>query len=94
MLVRLVPSMPPLVFGDLNATPDAPELQPLLHRLRDAWPGSGAAGFTHPANAPTKRIDYVLVPSHFHVRFAFVPVTEASDHWPVVVDLGLEGHDP
>ena len=84
-------SMPTLVFGDLNASPDAPELQPLLDRLRDAWPIAGGSGFTYPANAPTKRIDYVLVSVHFHVRAASVPVSEASDHRSVIADLVLDG---
>lgn len=82
---------PTLVFGDMNATPDAPELQPLLHRLHDAWTGAAGPGFTYPAEAPAKRIDYVLVSAHFHVRTATVPATEASDHRPVVADLVLDG---
>ncbi|HEX6964419.1 MAG TPA: endonuclease/exonuclease/phosphatase family protein [Gemmatimonadaceae bacterium] len=86
-------SVPTLVFGDMNATPDAPELQPLLHRLRDAWATANGStpGFTYPAESPAERIDYVLVSSHFHVRGARVPNTLASDHRPVVVDLVLDG---
>lgn len=80
-------SGPTLVFGDFNAGPDAPELQPLLQRLRDTWDSKVEAGFTYPADKPAKRIDYVLVSNHFRVRSASVAVTEASDHRPVVVDL-------
>ena len=80
---------PTLVFGDLNAGPDAPELQPLLRRLRDTWQSSIEPGFTYPADKPAKRIDYVLTSKHFRVRSASVPVTEASDHRPVLVDLLL-----
>jgi endonuclease/exonuclease/phosphatase family metal-dependent hydrolase len=84
-------SQPTLVFGDMNAKPDAAELRPLLHRLRDAWSSAGVGnGFTYPAEAPSERIDYVLVSAHFHVRSAMVPVTDASDHRPVVVDLVLD----
>jgi endonuclease/exonuclease/phosphatase family metal-dependent hydrolase len=82
-------SMPTIVFGDLNAASDAPELAPLMRRLRDAWPASAGPGFTYPAENPVKRIDYVLVSSEFDVRSATVPATEASDHRPVVVDLVL-----
>lgn len=82
---------PTLVFGDMNATPDAPELAPLLARFRDALAGRGADALTYPADAPTKRIDYVLTSPHFVVRSASVPVTTASDHRPVVVELTLEG---
>jgi endonuclease/exonuclease/phosphatase family metal-dependent hydrolase len=76
-----------LVFGDLNAAPDAPELQPLLVRLRDAWSGSDSPGFTYPADTPRERIDYVLVSPQFTVRSIRVPETQASDHRPVVAEL-------
>jgi endonuclease/exonuclease/phosphatase family metal-dependent hydrolase len=82
-------STPTLLFGDLNAPPDAPELQPLRARLRDAWPAPAGAGFTYPSNAPVRRIDYVLTSPHFLVRDAKVPETIASDHRPVVIDLEL-----
>jgi endonuclease/exonuclease/phosphatase family metal-dependent hydrolase len=82
-------SAPTLLFGDLNAPPDAPEIQPLLDRLHDAWPASAGPGLTDPADVPQKRIDYVLVSKHFRVRSATVPVTLASDHRPVVMDLTL-----
>jgi endonuclease/exonuclease/phosphatase family metal-dependent hydrolase len=60
-----------------------------LARLRDAWPSSAGSGFTYPADHPAKRIDYVLLSPHFRVRSAIVPVTEASDHRPVVVELTM-----
>jgi len=82
-------SAPTLLFGDLNAPPDAAEIQPLLERLHDAWPTSAGAGLTDPADVPRKRIDYVLVSKQFRVRDASVPVTLASDHRPVVVDLSF-----
>ena len=78
-----------LVFGDLNAAPDAPELQPLLARLHDAWSGSDSPGFTYPADTPRERIDYVLVSPQFSVRSVRVPDTQASDHRPVVAELVL-----
>ncbi len=82
-------SVPTLLFGDLNAPPDAQEIQPLLERLNDAWPASAGPGLTDPADEPRKRIDYVLVSKHFRVQSASVPMTLASDHRPVVVDLVL-----
>lgn len=81
---------PTLLLGDLNATPEAPELQPLLRRLRDTWQSKSEPGFTFPAGAPAKRIDYVLTSNHFRVRSASVPVTEASDHRPVLAELLLD----
>ena len=86
-------SVPTLLFGDLNAPPDAPEIQLLLERLHDAWPASAGPGLTDPADEPRKRIDYVLVSKHFRVRSASVPVTLASDHRPVIVDLVLRRTD-
>ena len=82
-------STPTLVLGDLNATPDAPELQPLFARLRDTWQNAADPGFTYPADRPVKRIDYVLASTHFRVWSASVPVSEVSDHRPVLVDLLL-----
>ncbi len=80
---------PALLFGDLNAGPAAPELQPLFARLPDSWPDSAGLGFTYPALAPVRRIDYVLASSHFRVLDARVLETQASDHRPVVVTLAI-----
>lgn len=82
-------SEPTIVCGDLNATPDAPELAPLLAHLHDAWSAGRGPGFTYPADAASKRIDYVLVSPQFNVVAASVPDTQASDHRPVIVDLSL-----
>lgn len=80
---------PTLLLGDLNAAPDAPELQPLFERLRDTWQDVAEPGLTYPADKPVKRIDYVLASDHFRVRSASVPITRASDHRPVLVELLL-----
>lgn len=86
-------AVPVILMGDLNAPPHAPEIRPLLGLLSDGWRRVHAdasvdgSGFTYPAAAPVRRIDYVLVSDHFDVRYAVVPVTTASDHRPVVVDL-------
>jgi len=85
---------PLVLFGDLNAPPDAPELAPLFSRLRDAWHGRSDAGFTYPALAPTKRIDYVLTSAGIRVIAASVLDTRASDHRPVIADLVLRRGSP
>jgi endonuclease/exonuclease/phosphatase family metal-dependent hydrolase len=82
-------STPTLVLGDLNATPNAAELQPLFERLHDTWQNPADPGLTYPADRPVKRIDYILASGHFRVRSALVGVTEVSDHRPVLVDLVL-----
>lgn len=77
-----------LLIGDLNAPPDAPELAPLRARFRDAW-ASDTGGYSYPAAAPTKRIDYVLYSGALSVRSAHVRATRASDHLPVVAEFTL-----
>ena len=79
--------LPTILMGDLNAPPAAPELAPLLARLADRWPADAGPGFTYPAKAPARRIDFVLTSSHFRTASATVPATLVSDHRPVVVDL-------
>ena len=78
---------PTLLLGDLNAQPQAPELQPLFGRLKDVWSSHEDPGFTYPAALPVRRIDYILASPHFRSRSVRVPVTTASDHRPVVADL-------
>ncbi|HET9426469.1 MAG TPA: endonuclease/exonuclease/phosphatase family protein [Gemmatimonadaceae bacterium] len=80
---------PTVLVGDLNAPPEAPELQPLFQVLRDAWTAGSGAGLTYPATVPAKRIDYILVSPHFDVAVASVPATTSSDHRPVVADVIL-----
>nr|WP_215549597.1 endonuclease/exonuclease/phosphatase family protein [Amycolatopsis sp. CA-230715] len=74
-----------LLLGDFNATPAAPELAPLLRRVRDAGPPDP----TYPAEAPTAKIDFVTTSGGFRVRDAEVPVTHASDHRPVLAALSV-----
>jgi endonuclease/exonuclease/phosphatase family metal-dependent hydrolase len=80
--------LPTILMGDLNAPPSAPEMQPLFARLVDAWLVTGGDGFTYPAVNPVRRIDYVLTSQHFQAISASVIPTTASDHRPVVVELG------
>ena len=78
-----------ILMGDLNAPPHAAELAPLFQRLRDAWPNGPDTGFTYPATAPVRRIDYILTSGDLRARNVRVPPIEASDHRPVVADLSL-----
>jgi endonuclease/exonuclease/phosphatase family metal-dependent hydrolase len=83
-------TLPTVFVGDLNAGPDAAELQPLRAKLRDVWSDAAGPGLTYPADKPEKRIDMILVSSHFRPLGAHVPATQASDHRPVVADLQLK----
>jgi len=84
-------NIPTLMFGDMNANPDSPELQPLFAKFHDTWPYAQDAGWTGPARNPRGKIDYVLTSNGFRVVKAWVPKVYASDHLPVVVDLVMEG---
>ena len=72
-----------IVAGDLNAAPDAPEMERLYR-----------AGFrdVDPLGQPTHRlmeekIDYLLVTPSWRARTATVEDEDASDHRPLIADL-------
>ncbi|WP_127573118.1 endonuclease/exonuclease/phosphatase family protein [Georgenia faecalis] len=86
------PGASQVLLGDFNAPPEAPELAPLWEHLTDAWDVAGEGdGYTFPAVAPDRRIDYVTVSERIRVVDAFVPAAglpaTGSDHRPVVADL-------
>lgn len=75
---------PGVLAGDLNAGPAAAELQPLFDRL----PPTEVEGSTFPANAPDRRLDYVLSTlTAAGTRIQADPIT--SDHRPVQATLHL-----
>jgi len=80
-------SGPMVLMGDLNAPPHAVELAPLFQRLRDAWPVGPDTGFTYPASAPVRRIDYILTSTDLRALNVRVLPIDASDHRPVVADV-------
>lgn len=71
---------PVLLLGDLNAAPDSPEVRTLTALLADSH--TEGDGFTHPAPAPTERIDFVLADGRF--VHSEVRPTAASDHRPLL----------
>ena len=86
---------PAVVVGDLNAEPDAPELQGLFEVFRDTFGNLGQddAYTFAPDGAPVEdaslRIDYVLVSEGVRPQAARVVPTSASDHLPIVADLRI-----
>jgi endonuclease/exonuclease/phosphatase family metal-dependent hydrolase len=81
-----------VLLGDLNATPNTPEIAGLTDLLVDAWVTAGVGdGFTFDAATPHARIDYVMSSGNVVARTAAVVTTDAADHLPVAVDLALPG---
>jgi endonuclease/exonuclease/phosphatase family metal-dependent hydrolase len=81
-----------VLLGDLNATPESPEIAAITEDLADTWVAAGEGeGFTYDAATPHARIDYVLTSSDVVAKAAAVVTSDASDHLPVVVDLVLPG---
>jgi endonuclease/exonuclease/phosphatase family metal-dependent hydrolase len=89
------PERPTILLGDMNATPDAPEITTLGGFLTDAWTTVGeGAGYTFPSWNPSARVDYVFASDTVRPEQSRVIVTdpEASDHLPVAVQLPLALH--
>ncbi|WP_055481599.1 endonuclease/exonuclease/phosphatase family protein [Sphaerimonospora mesophila] len=81
---------PVLLAGDLNTTPDDPEMRVLSAAgLSDPLLSLGDPP-TSPADAPVKRIDHVLLGPGLRAVEARVPRVPFSDHLPVVVRLRLD----
>lgn len=81
-----------VLLGDLNATPEAPEIAEITRDLVDTWLEAGVGpGYTYDAASPTKRIDYVLSSADVVTRAAAVVTTDSSDHLPVLADVVLPG---
>jgi endonuclease/exonuclease/phosphatase family metal-dependent hydrolase len=97
-LLRLVPASPPvIVAGDLNANPESAAIRRLAAGgFVDTWEAAGTGpGHTIPANAPRRRIDYVMAGSGVTVVEAAVlddlgpAMAGLSDHRPVLAVLDL-----
>jgi endonuclease/exonuclease/phosphatase family metal-dependent hydrolase len=89
---------PYIVGGDLNEPPQGPSWSVLRERLQDVAPDGE---HTFPAAGPRRRIDALLVSPGVRVLAAWVAgepdglsqstLARASDHLPVLADLGLDG---
>jgi len=85
------------VAGDFNDRPGSAVHERLCAELRDCWEQlrDCDAGPTFPADAPDRRIDWVLAaPARATATAGRVPTTAASDHRPVVVDLEVTAARP
>lgn len=80
---------PAVMVGDFNARPDWRQVGEILAAgWLDSWAEVGVGdGFTAHAADPQYRIDYVFHTGDLIATDAGVIPTQASDHFPVVVDL-------
>lgn len=78
-----------ILLGDLNATPDAPEIAMLRDAgLHDAFTIAGTGpGFTWPSTRPQERIDYIWISPDLTVRNLMMPRSMASDHIGIVITV-------
>lgn len=83
---------PVILCGDFNDTPGSRTHQKIAQEFTDSWMAAGTGdGFTMPAPKPDKRIDYIWTANEnpIDVLKVWVPVSEASDHLPVVGEFRL-----
>lgn len=85
-------TLPTILTGDMNATPDAEPVGVLLTKWKNAI--DEAAAPTVPSQNPTSRIDYIFYRSAAQFRVEETRVIDeamASDHRPVFAVLTLTG---
>lgn len=87
--------MPVIISGDFNEEPGAPAYQAMLIEYFDGWQQDvkrEEKGLTFSALKPTKRIDYIFYArtSEGIITNAKVINTQASDHLPLIIDMGLK----
>lgn len=81
---------PVVAMGDFNDVPGSRTHTRLAQVFTDVWTAVGAGdGFTIPVEAPTRRIDWILVRG-LEPKAAEVIKTEASDHLPVLATVTLK----
>jgi endonuclease/exonuclease/phosphatase family metal-dependent hydrolase len=84
-------TMPVILCGDFNATPESRTIGNVKQFLTDAWSTAGRGdGLTIPVTKPAKRIDYIFV-SKDTIEPVKMDVIHsiASDHLPVLAELRL-----
>jgi len=81
-------SNPVLLMGDLNLTPDAPELQPLYGVFRDTC-ALDPAILTFPSDVPRIKIDYIFHTEDIKAESVACIDTQNSDHRPLVAEISF-----
>lgn len=86
------PDVPAIFVGDFNARPDTRTHARMAKNYIDIWEVVGQGeGYTFPADKPDRRIDYVWLSTGGKLTplGARVISTEASDHRPLMTEIGL-----
>jgi endonuclease/exonuclease/phosphatase family metal-dependent hydrolase len=86
------PAVPTFLCGDFNDFPDSEVHKRLAAAFQDSWELVGEGpGLTYSSLHPKSRIDYVWISPERGIKpiKAWVPQTQASDHFPLVVDFEL-----
>ncbi|MGO1073683.1 endonuclease/exonuclease/phosphatase family protein [Lysobacter sp. CA199] len=78
---------PLILAGDYNLEPSDPRLRPILTRLRDGLAAARPLP-TWPAARPVQQLDYLFLSPELRASGIIAPATVASDHLPVVADIG------
>jgi endonuclease/exonuclease/phosphatase family metal-dependent hydrolase len=81
---------PKVLVGDFNSHPDSQEIERVLDQFEHSFAIAGTGdGYTSPPDAPMETIDYIFVSPDIQVLSAEVIPSLASDHLPVVAEIGL-----
>lgn len=92
-LVREDPSIPIFITGDFNSVPSSDAVKYMVSDeggFEDSWSVAGSGeGFTFNSQNPFERIDYIFQrkPVSYTCTKMVVPVTMASDHYPIVAEF-------
>lgn len=87
-LVELLQGYPHVVLmGDMNCTPQSPELQ-CLFRSTSLQPPQPVLP-TYPSWRPHRAIDHILVTQDIRVVHRWIPESSFSDHLPVAIEARL-----
>lgn len=82
---------PVVLAGDMNALPDAPEIDRLREVLTDTFEAAGEGdGYTFPVPDPVRRIDYIFASPDIRVLDSRVIEGEGSDHYAVLSTLWVK----
>ncbi len=87
-LASIIDGLPHVILlGDLNCTPDAPELKRL--RERTGLVSAGVPLATFPSWRPRRALDHILVSPALEPLGVEVPLLRVSDHLPLAMRVAL-----